>query len=140
MFLNVRLRAFCHATENPSKVKDALEFLLPGGIVQENTTTGHHGNPIVIYEVRSEKKSEVKSFWDRITSSVPKGPLLEDLENRIDDDCVLHARMDKQKAYLGSIEMVRHEDVVTVMSKIESYPRNRRVAIQKAIEFFGEVR
>lgn len=138
MFLNVRLRAFCHATEDPSRVKGALEFLLPTGTVDEKETAGHHGNPIIVYEVKIEKKAEIRRFWDRIVSSVPKDTLLEDLENRIDRECILHVRLDKQKAYLGSIEMVRHEDVVSVTSKIESYPKKRRVAIQKAEDLFSK--
>lgn len=138
MFLNVRLRTFRHATEDPSKVKHALEFLLPPGTISENRTTGHHGNPIVVYEVKTEKRTEIKRFWDMIKSSVPEEVLLEDLEERIDKDCVLYARLDKQKAYLGNIEMVKHEDVIAVTSKIESYPKKRTIAIQKAKEFFSE--
>lgn len=138
MFLNVRLRTHCHATEDPTKVKGALEFLLPAEIVSENTTTGHHGNPIVVYEVKTEKKAEINRFWDRIRSSVPEDSLAGDLEERIDEECVLHMRLDKQKAYLGSIEMVKHEDVVSVTSKIESYPKRRSTAIQKAEEFFSK--
>jgi RNA binding exosome subunit len=137
VFLNVRLRTFCHATENPSKVKRALEFLLPPGTISENRTTGHHGNPIVVYEVKTEKRTEIKRFWDIIKSSVPEEVLLEDLEERIDKDCVLYARLDKQKAYLGNIEMVKHEDVIAVTSKIESYPKNRTIAIRNAKEFFS---
>ncbi|MCK4443584.1 MAG: hypothetical protein KAW09_03505, partial [Thermoplasmata archaeon] len=89
MFLNVNLRTFCHATEDPSKVLQALEFLLPGGEMTERKTTGHHRNPILVCESRTEKKSEANLFWNRMADSVSQGYLLEDLESRIDDNCVL---------------------------------------------------
>jgi RNA binding exosome subunit len=137
VFLNVKFRAFCHATEDPSKVKAALDFLLPTGSISESKTAGHYGNPIVVLESRTSKKSEIRSFWERVGESVPKHELLDDISSRIDLQCVLHARLDKQKAYLGKIEIVEHEDVIVVSSKIESYPRKRETAISNAKDFFG---
>ncbi len=131
------LRTFCHATEDPSKVKQALEFVLPGGELTENRTTGHYRNPIIVFETKTEKKSDAVEFWKRIVESVPSERMVHDLETLIDENCILHARLDKQKAYLGKIEMVKHEDVISVSSKIESYPRRREIAIKNAREFFG---
>jgi RNA binding exosome subunit len=36
------------------------------------------------------------------------------------------------------MEMVKHEDVITVSSKIETYPKKRKTALKNAEEFFGE--
>ncbi len=140
MFLNVNLRTFCHATEDPSKVSQALEFVLPSGKMTKRKTTGHHGNPILVYESRTGKKSEANLFWNRIANSVSQESLLEDLESRVDDNCVLHVRLDKQKAYLGNIEIVKHEDVIAVSSKIESHPKKKMIALNNAMKFFGNER
>jgi RNA binding exosome subunit len=138
VFLNVRLRAFCHATEDKTKVKTALGSLLPDCEISERMTTGHHGNPIAIFEAKTEKKPEIRRFWERVKDSIAKEVLSNELESRIDGECVLHLRMDKQKAYQGKMEMVKHEDIITVSSKIESYPRKRETALMKAEEFFRE--
>jgi len=136
VFLNVNLRVFCHATEERSKVKQALEFLLPGGTLTESQTEGHHGNPIVIYEMKTGKRSDANKFWKGIRESVSREELVDGIEARIDKDCVLYLRLDKQKAYLGKTEMVKHEDVIAVSSKIESHPKKRETAIKNALEFF----
>jgi RNA binding exosome subunit len=140
VFLNVSLRTFCHATEDCSKVEQALEFLLPDGATSKRNTTGHHGNPIVVYEVRTDRKSEAREFWKRMMESIASKDTLADLDSMVDEDCILHARLDKQKAYLGEIEIVKHEDVIAVSSKIESYPKKREIAIKNASEFFGSKR
>ena len=140
LFLNVNLRTFCHATEDPSRVRQALEFLLPDGTLTESRTTGHHGNPIVVFETRTDKKSTAKDFWKRMTESITSKEMLTSLDTMIDGNCVMHARLDKQKAYLGEIEIVKHEDVIAVSSKIESYPKKREIALENAIQFFGKLR
>lgn len=140
MFLNANLRTFCHATEDPTKVEQALEFLLPAGTPSKSHTTGHHGNPILVYEIRTDKKSEAREFWRRMMESTGGKHILANLDSMVDEDCVLHARLDKQKAYLGEIEMVKHEDVIAVASKIESYPKKREIAVKNAREFFSSER
>lgn len=134
------LRTFCHATEDPSRVRQALEFLLPDGTLTESKTTGHHGNPIVVYQTRTDKKSAARDFWRRMMESIRSEEMLAGLDMMIDENCVLHARLDKQKAYQGEIEIVKHEDVIAVSSKIESYPKKRDIALENAIQFFGQQR
>lgn len=136
MFLNVKLRAFCHATEDLSKVRTAIEFLLPDSAILEKKMTGHHGNPIVFLETKTSKKSEIRDFWNRMKDSIPHINLLNELDSRIDEECVLRARLDKQKAYQGMMQMVKHEDVISVSSKIESYPKNREAALKNAEGYF----
>jgi RNA binding exosome subunit len=138
VFLNVRLRTFCHATEDQSSVKTALGFLLPDCEISERMTTGHHGNPIAVLEAKTERKPEIRRFWERVKDSITKEVLSNELESRIDGECVLHLRLDKQKAYQGKMEMVKHEDVITVSSKIETYPKKRETALKNAEGFFRE--
>jgi RNA binding exosome subunit len=136
VFLNVRLRAFCHATEDLSKVRTAIEFLLPDCTISEKKTTGHHGNPIVVLETRARRKPEIRDFWNRMKDSISPEVLMSELDSRIDGECVLHVRLDKQKAYQGKMQMVKHEDVISVSSKIESYPRKRETALKNAEDYF----
>ncbi len=138
MFLNVKLRAFCHATEDLSKVRTAIEFLLPDSAIFEKNMTGHHGNPIVFLETKTSRKPEIRDFWNRMKDSIPRDDLLNELGSRIDGECVLHVRLDKQKAYQGKMQMVKHEDVISVSSKIESYPKNREAALKNAEGYFEQ--
>jgi RNA binding exosome subunit len=137
VFLYVKLRAFCQATEDSAKVRSAIDFLLPTGTLTERKTEGHHGNPILVLESKTEKRTEARQFWERLMNSAVGDELLDSLDSRIDEQCVLHARLDKQKAYLGEMGFVNQEDVITVYSKIESYPRKRETAVKNAEDFLG---
>ena len=61
--------------------------------------------------------------------------ILETLEERVDEDCDLYLRLDKQAALEGRLEVVTHGDVISVSGRIESYPKNRDTAISSLREF-----
>ena len=63
------MRVIAHATEDVSRVREALDFFLSGAgvkeagkLVEELQAEGHHGNPITILSVQLKKKAECLNF------------------------------------------------------------------------------
>ena len=130
--------AICYSTENPEKVARAIETLVPFEFEFEmSKATGHYGNPIEFFEVELRKKREIREFWNHFISALgeEKEILLEFLDELIDEDGVLHLRIDKQSSYLGKVEMSTGGDSVMVRVKLVTYPFKR----EKILEFARKI-
>jgi RNA binding exosome subunit len=62
-----------------------------------------------------------------------KEVLLNTLEDRVDEEGVLHIRIDKQKAYLGEVELA-DRDAIVFKAKIVTYPSKREKVLEAARE------
>lgn len=146
----VRVMAFAHATENREKVEGAIKLACAGaGKWTVTQTEGYHKNPILIFEVEIKDAKGIRAIIgglkgiiagngaagaaaesradDRLSSSRAQ----EGVGRLVDDNCVMHLRLDKQAACLGRLEQSSGEDVISVKSKIAAYPatRDRAVAV-----------
>ena len=54
----------------------------------------------------------------------------------MDDDCVFHFRLGKQRAYEGVMELAVSKDVVDCALKVAAYPARRENAISSLNETF----
>ncbi|MBU3902592.1 MAG: hypothetical protein KKE04_04420, partial [Candidatus Thermoplasmatota archaeon] len=61
--------------------------------------------------------------------------ILDELEDRIDENSNFYLRFDKQKAFFQKYELVKHDDVVSVKGKIKCFPTNRRNAVKTLKDF-----
>jgi len=109
---HIEIRVFAHATEDEDKVLTAVRNTLPPRI-SENITfkrsslTGHHGNPIVLFEAKIRDKEEAKAFLQKLASSLSsldKEVLANEIEQHVEKGC-LYLRLDKQSAYLNEIRL-----------------------------------
>ncbi|MEM4479704.1 MAG: RNA-binding domain-containing protein [Candidatus Bathyarchaeia archaeon] len=109
---HIEIRVFAHATEDEDKVLTAVRNTLPPRI-SENITfkrsslTGHHGNPIVLFEAKIRDKEEAKAFLQKLASSLSsldKEALANEIEQHVEKGC-LYLRLDKQSAYLNEIRL-----------------------------------
>ena len=132
--LNMHFRVFCHATEDETKVDQALKFASGAEDITREVTEGYHGNPIVKLEVFIKEKRRSRDFFSRLDEDVIQ-ELVGTLEKRVDDDCNLYLRLDKQEALLGSLKMTTSDDAIAVRAKIESYPKKRETAMKSVTEF-----
>jgi RNA binding exosome subunit len=132
--LNVHFRAFCHATEDEDKVTQALKFVSGADEVTREMTEGYHGNPIVVLEVFIKEKRRSKDFFARLSEDDLR-EIMNTLEKRMDDDCNLFLRLDKQEAYLGNLKMTTSDDAIAIRAKVESYPKKLETAMKSAKEF-----
>lgn len=146
----IHLRTSAQATEDPEKVRSALKLLLPPSVqsakkdlitVHETVTTGYHGNPIIVMEAELKRNKDCQYVFDRIREHLgPAGisRLAGELENRVDDDCNLYIRFNKQEAYLGKLMTTAKSDSILVRIKIKAYPARADKAIQMARSLLGE--
>jgi len=132
----INVNAVVYSTEDMEKVGEAIATLFPFEFEIEVTdATGHYGNPLKFLEVKLTKKREIQQFLKHLFSSLSQDDiqyLLETLEDRVDEEGVLHLRIDKQKAYLGEMEIVERGDAIVVRIKIVTYPARREKIIEAA--------
>nr|WP_304364488.1 RNA-binding protein [Methanosarcina sp. KYL-1] len=141
------LRVIAHATEDTSRVREALDFFLLGaGVrdgrerIEELSAEGHHGNPITILSVQLKRKAECLGFARFVRENFSD----EDLEllrgempERLDEAQLFHLRFDKQAAYLQQVKLTDSSDAITAKVKIETYPKSREKAGAIVEELFG---
>ena len=132
--LNMHFRAFCHATEDEAKVVQALKFASGADEVTREVTEGYHGNPIIILEVFIKEKRRSRDLFSRLDVEEIK-EIIASLEKRMDEDCNLFLRLDKQEAYLGNLKMTTSDDAIAVRAKVESYPKKLETAMKSVTEF-----
>ena len=61
--------------------------------------------------------------------------IVEDIDNRIDEDCVFYIRLDKQKAVQGIYDIAHHGDVISITGKVQSHPARKDVATRNMLAF-----
>ncbi len=121
----LELRALSYPTEDPSKVKKAIQNILnldPEKIdeeLQEKETESYYGSKITKYTYRTKRWSQVKTFMKRISQETE---LPENLEKHLNNEGGFYIRFNKQKAYQGKLETTESGDAVHVKVKIASYP------------------
>jgi hypothetical protein len=84
----IDVRVFSHGTEDPEKVLTAVRNMLPEElseniIFQKNTLTGHHGNPIIIFQTKLVVKQALPAVLEKIgagLTSLDKEALDRDLK------------------------------------------------------------
>jgi RNA binding exosome subunit len=144
---HITMRVIAHATEDTSRVREALDFFLSGAgvkegskLVEEFHAEGHHGNPIIILSVQLKKKAECLNFAHFVRGNFSEEDvdmLRKEMPERLDDDMVFHLRFDKQAAYLHQVKLTDSSDAIIAKVKIETYPKNREKAGAIVEELFG---
>ncbi|GAB3321819.1 RNA-binding protein [Haloplanus rallus] len=137
-FHYVDLRAFSYATEDEKRVESALRTYLPEETeLDRQVTTGHHGDRIVVLSARLENADDVRHVLDRLVSLPDYETFLDELDERVAEDCSLYLTLDKQAAFGGE---VRQGDGITLRGKVEAYPAERESAVENAREAFEDAR
>ena len=130
----VDLRAFCYATEDDQRVETALRTFLPEDVeLDRSASEGHHGDRILVLSARVERADEMRHVLDRLAELDDVDSVVEELDERVDDNCAFYLTLDKQAASRGE---VRRGDGITVRSKVEAYPAKRETAVENARELF----
>ena len=142
MFHYVVLHAIVHSTEDVKRVTSALRFLLPmddGYVVEESQVEGHYGNEIALLEAKVTNKRDVKRFVDLLCDRLLPGDLSRlrsELVDRVDDECMLHIRFDKQEAFMGRLALAKGQDVISARLKIKAYPASKENALSIVSDLF----
>ena len=129
--VKIEARAYCRATEISDRVASAIKSLYPEEfreLVEFESTKveGHSGDKIQV--LRSELRDKVRCdvTLDYIFGKLKETDrryLRDSLLQRLDENCVLFVRIDKQAAFLNKVVLARGPDVISVQVHIRQYPR-----------------
>lgn len=125
VFHYLHLRAFAHETEDPAKVRSALDHAAQGAEVAwgETHVEGSHKNRILILEGELKSAPAAKRFFRGILRDDPEGfrRLLEETPKRVDENLNFYLRLDKQEAYQGRLVLAQEDDAITVRAKVRFF-------------------
>lgn len=121
---SVEISTIAHATDDLSKVQAALRAILPDSLKERELFTrrylqGHYRNPIVTFEAKLTRPSDVEDFTQHFIKRLSKSEKLliqRDLDLHSDAEANLFIRVDKQQAFRGTVE-VGDEDPIRVRLK-----------------------
>ncbi|WP_202319278.1 RNA-binding domain-containing protein [Archaeoglobus neptunius] len=133
----IKISAVVHSTEDRNKVGEAIATLFPFEFeIAVSKAKGHYGNPIEYLEVELSRNREIKIFWNHFLDLLGEQvkEVIETVEDRVDEQNVLHIRIDKQKAYLGEVVLSQRGDPIAVKVKLVTFPAKRENVIQLAKE------
>jgi len=137
-FIYLEYRAYCHATEDEEKVLCALKNALGEIKTERRFVTGYHGNPVVLLRGKLGTRKAIVEFFRRLKANDLKR-IISELEQRIDENFMIHIRVDKQAAYEGHLEILNKIDAIDIAIKIESFPASYERALKIATEFLMNV-
>ena len=130
----VRIQTFCYATERQDLIEDTLKELLGDIEFEEEITESEHGNTMMILESRITKQREFNELFSKLGKDV-LDEIIEDIDNRVDEDDMFYLRLDKQKAVQGEYVIAHHGDVISIFGKIQAHPAKKEVAVRILKEF-----
>lgn len=112
------MRVFAHATEDAEKVLTAVRNILPvalseDAIFQKTLLTGHHGNPIVLFETKLVDKQALIGVLRKIgvgLTVLDKETLENDLKLYLEKRN-LYLRFDKQFAFQGEVRLSQNDPI-----------------------------
>lgn len=112
------IRVFAHATEDLDKVLTAARNVLPPEkidtiVFRKTNLTGHHGNPIVLFETRIKDKDIVQAVFEKLSSglsTLDKAQLNSEITRHLEKGN-LYIRIDKQSAYLNQIKLSTEDPI-----------------------------
>lgn len=114
----IDVRTFAHATEDSDKVQTALLNTLSTEavdtvVLKKSNLTGHHGNPITLFETRIKEKGVVHEVFKKLSSglSMMDKELLGDEVKRHLEKGNLYLRLDKQRAYLNKLRLCETDPI-----------------------------
>ena len=123
------MQTFCYATEDKELLERVMEDLLgEADEYSEDESVGEHGNRMAILEARLTHQRQFRRLFQNLGPDVCAW-ILEDIENRVDDDCMFYLRLDKQAAVLGRYEPAHHGDVIAVTGRVQAHPAKKGAAV-----------
>ncbi len=130
----IRVQTFVYATEDRELIEETMCNLVDPEAMSEDISEGEHGNETIIIEARYTKQREFADLFSKLPQEIIDY-ILGDIDNRVDEDCILYLRLDKQKAVQGIYEVAHHGDVIAITGKIQAHPAKPDVAKKVLREF-----
>jgi hypothetical protein len=130
----IEARAYSRATEIADRVRSAIYNLFPEDVKSalKTTTTqaeGHSGDRILVINSTLERKKMCDRVLTHIIDALTDAErqIIEtSLDDRLDDQCTLFLRIDKQAAFLEQLRLTNEPDVILLRIHLRDYPRCQR--------------
>jgi len=114
----IEIRLFAHATEDLSKVAEAVKQIFPVGYSEEvefrrTNLKGHYGNPITLFEAKIKDGKKARAFVDSLFSRISltdKEDLLREIGLHVEKGS-LYLRLDKQAALRGEVKLCTEDPI-----------------------------
>jgi RNA binding exosome subunit len=137
-FHYIDLRTFCYATEDEKRVEEAIRAFLPEEFeLDRMKNKGHHGDRIVVLSARVENADDMRLILDRLAELGEIDRIMDELDERVDDNCSFFLRLDKQAAFQDEVELGKG---ITLRAKVEAYPAKHEAAVENAREALEQSR
>jgi RNA binding exosome subunit len=115
---HIQIRVFAHATEDPEKVLTAVRNTLPEELnanasFQKTSLTGHHGNPITLFETKLTDKEALPTALEKIAndlSTLDKENLNSEINLHLEKRD-LYLRFNKQSAFMGELRFSSNDPI-----------------------------
>jgi RNA binding exosome subunit len=124
----IEARTYAHATEDEARVEAALAFALLEGESVREVLEGHFGNALVRLTRRIEDGKPIRATWERWSTVGLPQSFESEVEARVDEDGVLHFRLDKQAAFQERWALATDTDAIDVRLKLIAYPAKPEIA------------
>ncbi len=127
----VKVKVVCYATEDEELLHDVAVGLT--GIEDDEAydvdiSEGMHGNPITVIDVNVSHKKDCDRLFRNLGSDIIT-TLLDELDERIDEDDLFYMRLDKQSAVKGEYRLSHGGDVISITAKIAAHPAKKEIAV-----------
>ena len=97
-------------------------------IVEIEKTTSYHGSPITLMKIKLSR-SQSRMTLSRLGGDI-LNKLIEESEDRLDDENRLHFRLNQNELVKGKISMGNiNENSIKIIAKIEVYPGEQPLMI-----------
>ena len=137
--IHMDFRIHVHGTEVESKVESAVRNAFGEVDIQRKSTSGFHGNPIIVLSGRIGNRRMIGQFLARLPRDYIN-QIAEEAEKRIDENLMLHFRIDKQAAFMGAIAPPSDiGDTISISIKIEAFPATLQKALASLNELLQEI-
>lgn len=120
----LRARALVHATEDEPRVQATLLWLAAQdgdpkayARIQRQRTKGHYGNEILVLETTLKKRDAEAALARILGDEGVRQAVADSLLRRLDEENVLHMRLDKQAAVQRRLALGEGSDAVVVTAK-----------------------
>jgi RNA binding exosome subunit len=141
---SVRVSTIAHATEDVEKViqalKQAFSQELSEQSVEKRALKGHFGNQITTLAVNLRGRlaeSLLSNLWGKL-SPLEHEQLLEELNNRVDEEGRFYFRLDKQECFRGGLRL-RDQDPIKVQFSFRGVS-DRIIEVRQLLESYQSTR
>jgi len=135
----ITVNCFMYPSEDEERVKKALSLITGKLPVKKEELNSYYGPELFLLSCEAGKQAQVKQVLENIELSMSEEDMqqfYDSIDERLDDEGVVHMRFDKQQAYDGKLVLGYSGDIIKVQIRVAAYPFSREKALEAAKSLF----